>query len=239
RAPLVIKTQDFGRNGAFIFDASTKTINILITYWAENLNLSNVVPEVKAGGKYFIGRWFGYRDGKIFPVFEKPLLARRFLDSFQAERSEYDTSEMFPYSWLQNKATLQLKSDPEVSPKTLSTMRGIIEKYERRQLPKKDDSEEEALYYGQYTIRLDSGKRISYVISPESDINENLKKLNKQFITRIGFLPSRLTLPQQIDVLDLFDASGSKGIEKKRITVTTYPGIKNSDIQRILWFEEK
>lgn len=243
KPPLVIKTQDFGRNGVFIFNASTRTTDILITYWTENLNLAEVIPKVKAGGKYFVGRWFSYRNGKLSPVFEKPVLARRFLESFQAERSEYDSSDMHPYSWLQNKATLQLKSDPEVSTRTLSTTRGMIEKYERLKLPKQRGSEDdETLFYDQYTVRFDSGKRMTYIFSPETDIDANLKKLKKPFINRIGFLPSRLTLPaEQIGVLDLFrfSPSGSNGIEKKPVTVTTHPGTKGTGVQRILWFDEK
>lgn len=150
---------------------------------------------------------------------------------------------MFPYSWLQNKATLHLKSDPEVSTRTLSTARGMIEKYERLKPPKQRGSEaEENLFYEQYTVRFDSGKRMTYIFSPESDINEDLKKMKKPFINRIGFLPSRLTLPaEQIGVLDLFETSpcGGNGIEKKPVTVTTHPGITGLGIQRILWFDEK
>lgn len=237
-APLVLRAEEFGASGTFVFNSPTKTIDILITYWANDFELPNLAAaKTKAGGTYFIGRWFRYQNGKVTPVFDKPVLARRYLKSFQNERDNRESDKNYPFSWLQNKDTLQLKSDPEVSPKSLSTERGTITNYELRGIIKTDDDEEK-LEYEQYTIKLDSGKTISYVFAP-SDIDEDLRKLKKPFINRIGFLPPRLILPAQVGVSNVFDVPGKTGLIGKKVTLTTYPKDASLQTRRILWFDQK
>lgn len=107
--PLSYSVQEFSDRESFIYDPAKRRTEMLITYWGD---YASIEPK-RVHGVYLIGKWFRYRGGKLEPVLEKPTLARRFLNSFAAERDNGWFENRHPYTWLKDRRTHKLFREPD------------------------------------------------------------------------------------------------------------------------------
>lgn len=104
--PLRFNVEDYGSTGTFI--AEGKSIFILETKWMWMED-----PRGKRGeGLYLTGHWWRYKSGTLVPAAGRPVLARRYLESFAAERWKTEKSPGIPYRWLQSPKAEILKKNP-------------------------------------------------------------------------------------------------------------------------------
>lgn len=129
--PISFPIQEFGERENFIYNAADRRTEVLISYWGEYSTLEpNRIP-----GVYLIGKWFRYRSGKLEPVAEKPTLARRFLNSFAAERDNGWFENRKPYTWLKDRRTHKLYREPRETTKPIATLTAAIKSFEDGETP--------------------------------------------------------------------------------------------------------
>src|ERR1044071_4606297 len=98
-APLSFSVEEYGSFGTFV--TSGGRVNILTTTWVYNED-----PKHRRGwGMYLVGQWWRYQSGELRPVFERPIIARRFLNSFAGERGETVNFDRVPFQWLSHRST--------------------------------------------------------------------------------------------------------------------------------------
>jgi len=224
--PLVFPVEEFGEKDNFIFDAKRNETLILATEWD---GYDDLDPK-RLGGTYLVGRWFRYRRGLLRPALDKPILARRYLFSFEEERWQtLDDGDWKhrPYLWLKNKTTHKFYTEPKERSALVSKKYGTIEKYEEQSLF------EECEIARRFTIHLDSGETI--IVSSEApsiQIDDKKERWqNVVWVEDFGLLPQRVSLPFEFSPLSIF-----KKVEGKRVKLETYKD-KYGDYSR-LWFLE-
>jgi len=80
RAPVVLALEDYEPEGSFVRPASGGECRLIVTRWQE-------MREPRRGrGTYFIGQWMRYRDGRLEHDPDRPVVARRLLNSFENAR---------------------------------------------------------------------------------------------------------------------------------------------------------
>ncbi len=121
--PIRFSIQEFGGPESFVYDTKTRQTDILITYWQDY----NTIDPKRGPGLYLVGKWFRYRNNKLEPITTRPILARRFLNSFAAERNNSDFENRRPNTWLKNAQTHKLLTDPYESGPPQKVQNGIIE----------------------------------------------------------------------------------------------------------------
>ena len=110
--PLRFELQEYGAHGSFSFSARDSRCRILASSW------ENGVDRHRGAGTYFVGQWFFYEDGELVPDRHRPVLARRFLNSFADQRSgagEPD-SRKSPLAWLIDPRAARLSRLPLDNP---------------------------------------------------------------------------------------------------------------------------
>lgn len=122
RTPLSFTIQEFGAGENFVYDPAAGRTNILLSYWAE---YASIEPK-RIPGVYLIGKWFRFRGGKLEPVLDKPTLARRFLNSFAAERDNGWFENRTPLHWLTDRRANRLTREPDELTKPTSIRTGKI-----------------------------------------------------------------------------------------------------------------
>lgn len=224
--PLVFPVEEFGEKDNFIFDAKTGETLILATEWDSYDNLD---PK-RIAGTYLVGRWFRFSRGLLRPAFDKPVLARRYLFSFEAERWEALGDKEWhhrPYLWLKNKTTHKFYKEPRERYELISKKYGTIERYEEQSLFEEIDIER------RFTIRLDSGE-IVIVSSEDPSIQIEDEKERWQNVVSVrdfGLLPQRVSLPFEFSPLSIFEK-----VEGKRVKLETYK--EKYGVYSQLWFLE-
>lgn len=123
---LTFPIREFGEKGNFIFDKFRNETLILVTYW----DWFETLDRKRGDGFYLVGKWFRYRKKHLQPVFEKPTLARRYLNSFQELRWENYGNPNAPYLWLTSKNTHRFFIEPKDSAKLVETKYGIVKSIE-------------------------------------------------------------------------------------------------------------
>jgi hypothetical protein len=119
--PLVFNVEEYGARGTFV--PRGDSILILTTKW-----LWSEDPRGKRGlGLYLVGHWWRYRSGKLIPLIERPIQARRYLDSFATERGRTDRDPRRPYLWLQNRNAVTFKVNPLIGTGEREVKRGILQ----------------------------------------------------------------------------------------------------------------
>lgn len=121
-APITIPIQEFGDGENFVYDRTSGRTRVLVTYWAD---YDSIEPK-RGSGLYLIGKWFAYRNGRLNADLGQPTLARRFLNSFAAERDSLWFENRKPYTWLKNRRTVRVFREPIPKGKLISTMVGKI-----------------------------------------------------------------------------------------------------------------
>ncbi|MBK9154456.1 MAG: hypothetical protein IPM25_09625 [Chloracidobacterium sp.] len=139
RTPLSFTIQEFGAGENFVFDPVAGRTNILLSYWAE---YSSIEPN-RIPGVYLIGKWFRYRGGKLSSILEKPTLARRFLNSFAAERDNGWFENRRPLRWLSDPRAHKLRREPEDRNKPTGIKFGTIKGFS---LSSEADEDQSAMF---------------------------------------------------------------------------------------------
>ncbi len=160
RRPMYFSAYEYGRNGTFVRDGGENLI--LACDWRDL-----TIDAKRGSGLYLIGRFFRYRNGELMPALDKPILARRFLNSFADERAKTEESPAVPLLWLSGGKAQTFKTEPGGFGKVVSERPGTIQKVEV--LPIK--SEEATSTDTMVTIRFDDGKEEN--LRMESLFNEN------------------------------------------------------------------
>ncbi|MBX7171364.1 MAG: hypothetical protein K1X72_10425 [Pyrinomonadaceae bacterium] len=173
KSPLEFPLEEFGEKGNFIYDKKRNETLILVTYWD---NFTNLDLKRVPWGTYLVGKWFHYRNGLLKPVFDKPTLARRLLNSFLYERGQTQDNPNAPYIWLQNKRTHQFLKEPNFVEKLIETNFGVVKSFEK----------------GMFTLQLNSGEITNYGLGCcPADYDKTQRLTVKDF----GILPQRFMYP--------------------------------------------
>lgn len=235
QAPLSFPTVEFGAEGSFVYDAGANETQILLGEWHgyDHLDLP------RKGGVYFVGRYFRYRNGKLKPVAGKPVFARRYLSSFENERARAKNSRA-PLAWFASPQTKRLLIDPEFTLKADSSETGTIEKFETLTERVTDaDNETKEVKINQISVRLDSGKIVTFVLSksePDADLPGDKDRIRPE---KFGLLPIKIALPADLPPTAVFDR-----FEGGKVRIDTfkpqYPdGETPADPVYKLWFVEE
>lgn len=94
--PVEFSVEDYGPEGTFVRQQDG-TYRILVSKWKE-------LNDAKRGsGLYLTGSWYRYAKGALLPE-GGPMLARRYLFSFERERNKTFDDPQKPYLWLKSQA---------------------------------------------------------------------------------------------------------------------------------------
>lgn len=231
QTPITFNTQEFGANGTFVYDAKTKETLILLTEWGG----VQITDPKRGEGLYFTGRFFRYSDGKLKLATDKPILARRYLYSFERERFRTKKDSRRPYLWLTSPDSIKLTTDPVFALKPISTQTGIIEKYEDvTEKRVSEDSETKDIFISQIVVKLDSGESKICVLSKSEEYTQLPSDKDKIFPEDFGILPVKLTFPGDFNPKLAFDE-----LEGKRVQINAYQADSESPLTYKLWFVEK
>jgi hypothetical protein len=111
RPPLTFSVQEYGSSGTFV--SRNGRIRILTTRWL----WSSDPKRKRAEGLYLVGQWWRYKAGNLLPLSRLTPVARRYLMSFENERSQTVNSPLVPYKWLSNAKAEILKHEPIIETK--------------------------------------------------------------------------------------------------------------------------
>ncbi len=209
--PISFNTTEFGANGTFVYDAKAKETLILMTDFN---GLDNISAK---GGTYFVGRFFRYKNGMLKPATDKPIYARRYLNSFQNERLSTEKSPLRPWLWLNSPKAEKLKIDPEFNIKPLKSEVGVVEKIETITEKTDESGEPQDVKIEQLTIKLNSGETKTLVISKTPDYISLTSDKQKIFADTIGILPANISLPQGLNLKLVLG-----NLEGKKVLINSY-----------------
>jgi hypothetical protein len=120
---------------------------IFATEWMS----SEVLDPQRGRGNYVVGRWFRYLGGKL--VREPGVVVRRYLDSFDRERSVKNPDT--PYSWFLNGKGRSVTLDPAIGDgHVIRSLAGAVVS-----VPGSDPSRPD------YVVRLDDGRQVGFVFT--------------------------------------------------------------------------
>lgn len=209
--PITFQTTEFGKDGTFVYDSKANETLILITDFngLDNISLK--------GGTYFVGRFFRFQNGLLKPATDKPIYARRYLNSFQNERFRTEKNPLRPWLWLNTPKAEKLKIDTEFSIKPLTSEAGVVEKVEMITEKAEDGGESEEVKIEQLTIKLDSGETKKLVIWKNPSYIQLESDKQKIFADTIGILPANISLPQGLNLKIIFGK-----LEGKKVVVNSY-----------------
>ena len=213
QTPLTFSTEEFGEKGTFVYDAKANETLILITDFNGLDNIS------KKDGTYFVGRYFRYQDGLLKPAADKPILARRYTNSFQSERLRTYENPLRPFLWLSSPNTQKLRNDPEFSVKPLTSQTGTIEKYEeiKSDVKSEDGEVTDSVYTEQITVKLDSGETKIIILSENSNnpTQTDDRKIHPEIF---GISPANISLPKGFSPISVFGK-----LEGRKVIINSYP----------------
>lgn len=168
--------REFHEKGNFVFDKSRNETLILLTSW----NWFETLDRKRGDGFYLVGKWFRLRNDRLQPVFDKPTLARRFLNSFAYLRGRnYDDSDA-PFVWLKSRNTHKFFAEPKENAEIIETKYGNVEKFESNV----------------FTIRMKNGETLDFPLGCCAVDSEERQKLP---IKDFGFLPKNYIYPSDFD----------------------------------------
>jgi len=123
-APLTFSVEEYGSFGTFVTSGSR--VNILTTSW-----VSNKDPKGKRDwGMYLVGQWWRYQPGELRPLLDRPIIARRYLFSFERERTSTEKLDRVPFQWLSHPSTEQVTTE-FITKQTKSIKPGVIQSVTR------------------------------------------------------------------------------------------------------------
>ncbi|MCY7346401.1 MAG: hypothetical protein LH614_09310 [Pyrinomonadaceae bacterium] len=228
--PLTFADAEFGAGSSFIYDAKTKETLILLTGWG-----GVEVKDPKRGdGLYFTGRFLRYKNGKVMPAADKPILARRYLNSFERERFRTETDSRVPYLWLQSADTLKLKTDPAFDKKFASSESGTVERVETIAETTGEGDDRREIKVTQMIVRLDSGAKKTVVLLKSPIYGDVPSDADKIFPINFGFMPQKILLPSGFNPFNSVD-----NVENRRVQINLEKPDAESPPNYYVWFVEK
>lgn len=228
--PLTFNDSEFGRDGTFVYDAKKNETLILITEWGG----VEIKDPKRGGGLYFTGKFFRYADGRLIFAKDKPILARRYLNSFEKERFRTDNDPRRPYLWLTSPAALKLSAEPIFAVKPETSQTGVVEKYENFDEYYKDGEGSKSVKIEQMIVRLDSGETKTVVLSKSPDYVDLPSDSGKIMPESFGFLSSKITLPSDLSPLYFFD-----NLRGKKVQLNSYVTEQGTPPIYRFWFVEQ
>jgi hypothetical protein len=98
-----IAVEDYGIFGFLTRQKGEKTCNLLATRWMEGFE-----PH-RGDGLYLAGRWFSLCNGNLTPYYDRPIIYRRYLKSFERQRNKAISEEHpKPILWFRDTNTKPL-----------------------------------------------------------------------------------------------------------------------------------
>ncbi|MBS1813038.1 MAG: hypothetical protein JST84_33035 [Acidobacteria bacterium] len=229
QSPVSFQMADYSAYGNFIKEPNSNETFILVTNWESR----ELAGKEDSYATYLTGRWFRYHNGKLQPAFEKPILARRLLKSFEQLRLNTLEDNVHPYSWLKHPKTEKLKTDPMATGIEVSAQNGVIEKYTRIEKKRAEDDDRVQVIQ-QIVVKFDSGQTATFRLYPDLDADEEPNANKAQEINQIGFLPAQFLLPESVTIFAVYDK-----LEGRQVRIVTYKGA-SEDVQPItMWLVEK
>lgn len=212
--PLSFTVQDYGAFGTFV--TTGRKVNVLTSKWA------SMSGKGKRGvGLYLVGQWWRYGDGQLHALLNRPIVARRYLSSFEVERLQTLNSTQIPYAWLNNTRTEQVRNDPLLERKAQTDVRGVIESVSLNKV--------NAGRVVKLNFRVNGGRRDSYVYAPQS------LEQGETEISFIGELATGRLYPTRY-----LPAKPEEWLSQRRGKVRTYAvDLAQSEGLRILWLEPR
>jgi hypothetical protein len=122
--PLTFSVEEYGSFGTFV--TSGGRVNILTTSWVGNED-----PKHRRGwGMYLVGQWWRYQSGKLRPLVDRPIIARRYLFGFERERWNTVNLDRVPFQWLSHPSTEPV-STAFITNQTTASKHGVIQSVTR------------------------------------------------------------------------------------------------------------
>ena len=216
KPPLEFSVEEYGAEGTFVKHPGDNRCNILATEWQWDVIKE---PKRPSGGLYFVGRWFRYQKGSLVSITTRSTLVRRYLTSFEKERSRTVDSSKKPLSWFQNRSTKSLPTDPFKLLKEVSTLNGQILNLTQGSAESDENSSVKI------KIRLDSGQIITYSYS-DDDAQDAADKFYRLGNAQSGSLYPEVYAPMDVKLW----------LVGKKVRVAAYKD--NGDaLRRILWVD--
>jgi hypothetical protein len=94
--PACVEVEDYGRMGFLTWSTGDTRCRLLQTDWRWGSEAG------RGDGLYLVGQWLAYEGGRLYPDLSRPVLARRYLYSFQRERG---WSPNGPLLWFAHNST--------------------------------------------------------------------------------------------------------------------------------------
>lgn len=211
QAPLIFSVEEYGALGTFVTEGDY--VLILTTRW-----LWSKDPQGRRGeGLYLVGQWWRYRSGELLPVTDRPILARRFLMSFAAERGRTLDDQRAPYQWLKNRRVEALKEDPLTGARRKDVKRGILQNVLAAPFSESETA-------------------VEIVFRPERGATSTLKypannyQAGEGALEHIGDAASGRIYPDKY-----FPALREKWLKGKQATLTLYGEDTRSEVRTVLW----
>lgn len=205
QTPLTFSVEEYGSFGTFV--AKGKRVEILATRWrwADD-------PKGRRGnGLYLVGQWWRYFRGELVPSTNRTILARRYLESFAAQRDQTINSPTKPLKWLTGPRAETFRVNPLLGHKKELAIEGVITNVSSRITDER------------FTLTIefkpDDGVAVSFGY-PQRDSAE------MNGLTDIGDLSTNRVYP-----LRYIPTSPDQSLVGRRATVITYSDEK----RRILW----
>jgi hypothetical protein len=212
--PLTFSVEEYGAWGTFISARGKHTIDLLVTKW----EWGHAPTASRKEGLYLVGRWFHYRDGQLVPAANRPVLARRYLSSFERERGQTrDDNPQIPYQWLKSPRTENRRIDPFIDVKEMESHRGTIVEA---------GSQPDAAGPLEITIRLESGEVKKFIYTSALDEEGNNQ------INRFGDYDTRSVYPEGYVPSDI-----QKWLKGRRVSIAFYQDNYQRS-RRVLWLRK-
>lgn len=120
KAPLAFTVEEYGSFGTFV--STGRNVEILTTTWVWN----NDPKHTRGWGTYLVGQWWRYDAGELRPLLKRPIIARRYLNSFEKQRLETTQLDRVPNEWLRHPTT-ETVSTAFITKKSVRKWSGVIQ----------------------------------------------------------------------------------------------------------------
>ena len=226
QSPIELAVEEYGAFGSFV--AQPEGVLILATEW---LWSDKIDPHLQSG-LYLVGKWFRYANGQLKPV-NKPILARRFLNSFARERGRTMLTNYIPYSWYANGKGRALNADPETLDKVVNSSNGTIVDFKVEKI-KTDaaDPESNTINIPIYVVKLDSGEEVGFTPHQFSETAAKPEKVIS--FNKYGLGKSQVVLPLGVDIEAFY-----RNLVGMRVEAVSHQANAEAETNTILWVYEK
>jgi len=210
---LTFSVEDYGVFGTFV--TAGVGVDILSTEW-----FSMEDPKRQRDrGSYLLGKWWRYKSGQLRPLTDRPLITRRYLNSFEEERLQTIDSHRVPPAWFRNPSIETLRIDPLIGSKKARSIGGDIQKVSLE--PPTNSCRTVKIVF-----HPDAGKAVTYVY-PEIGIE-------KTSLRYVGDAATGRVYPDQY-----MPSQPQEWLSGKRAVLVTYrDSLQGGDLQ-ILWVGPK